>query len=164
VGVNKYEDHLWILPEDSADEALANGFLLEARVKFSRVRVLPPSGGWVKVAKDFEDEYADGMRKYGKRYLVFLVDFDSRFERRHSFYREKIPVDLADRVFVLGVLGEPEELSSALGRRLESIGKCLASECADDSYVLWKHEQLVHNTDELDRLVASVKPILFSDA
>ncbi len=76
---------------------------------------------------------------------------------------EKIPDDIKDRVFVLGVLSEPEELKKAnnIPNSFEAIGKALAKDCFDGTDHAWGHDLLKHNKDELSRMEKSVKPFLF---
>jgi hypothetical protein len=69
---------------------------------------------------------------------------------------------LSDRVFVLGVLTDPERLSASLGHETrENIGRALARECYDGTDATWGHPLLRHNAGELDRLREHVRPILF---
>lgn len=89
-----------------------------------------------------------------------LIDFDSNTERL-SYAKSQIPEDLKDRVFVLGVLSEPERLRSDIKKIFEGIGETLANECFDDTNKLWEHELLRHNKAELNRMILSVKPFLF---
>ena len=90
-----------------------------------------------------------------------LIDFDEK-ENRFGYVEERIPDDLKDRVFVLGVLSEPEKLRSNLKRNFEDIGEALSRDCSNNTDVVWQHDLLNHNTDELKRMVSSVKPFLFS--
>ncbi|NER94023.1 MAG: hypothetical protein F6J86_09315 [Symploca sp. SIO1B1] len=70
--------------------------------------------------------------------------------------------DLQKRVFVLGVLSEPEKLKTALNQMTyEEIGKALANDCYYNTSELWGHELLKHNKPELARMIDSVKPFLF---
>jgi hypothetical protein len=83
--------------------------------------------------------------------------------------KNQIPSDLKDRVFVLGVLSEPEDLKGIKNKfetigtgKLENIGETLAQDCADSTNEFWGHDLLKHNKAELDRMSLSVKPFLFS--
>lgn len=161
MGVNKYQAHVWVLPEDDATRQLANGFILHPAVKAARMAIHQPAGGWAKVLDDFERTYAATMRKYPERRLVLLIDFDDQIQTRVDHVRARIPADLVDRVYVLGSRSEPEPLRKSVGKSLEEIGRALAQACADDSGGLWHHELLSHNDDERGRLRAGVRHILF---
>ena len=94
-----------------------------------------------------------------------MIDFDcyegsSHEDRLHKVTRE-IPDDLKNRVFVLGVLSEPEKLKSNSRMSFEKIGETLADGCPDNKNELWKDELLKHNEDELSRILALVRPFLF---
>ena len=65
-----------------------------------------------------------------------------------------------DRVFILGVLSEPEALRQDLGS-LETIGMNLAKDCREETDTTWSHHLLQHNAIELARLRQSVGEILF---
>ncbi len=93
--------------------------------------------------------------------MVFLIDFDNNFEKRLSYVKSQIPPDLQARVFVLGVLSEPENLKTAINKNFEQIGEALAKDCPDHTNELWEHNLLKHNKAELDRMASSVKSFLF---
>jgi hypothetical protein len=100
------------------------------------------------------------MGRYPKRFMILLIDFDGRIERlEHA--KAKVPGDLTDRVFILGVLSEPEALKQAIGNSYETIGSAMAKDCREDTDAIWGHELLRHNSNELDRLRQLVRPILF---
>lgn len=65
-----------------------------------------------------------------------------------------------DRVFILGVLSEPEALRQDLGS-LETIGMNLAKDCREETDTTWSHHLLQHNANELARLRQSLGEILF---
>lgn len=70
---------------------------------------------------------------------------------------------VVDRVYVLGVRTEPEDLKAARKKPLEQLGKDLAAECRDGVFDLWSDELLRHNNAELARLQSAVRPILFPE-
>lgn len=72
-----------------------------------------------------------------------------------------IPDDLKSRVFVLGVLSEPENLKRESKKTFEEIGEALAKDCSDNNNELWRHNLLKHNKPQLDRMATCVKPFLF---
>jgi hypothetical protein len=156
--MNKYKPHVYVLPEDDANRQLANGFLL--CLEGSNIQVLEEVGGWIAVLECFVTDHVAGMMSYASRFMILLIDFDRHPERLH-FARGKVPEQLAERVFVLGALSEPEELRAALSLPYESIGASLAKDCWERTDTVWRHELLSHNAAELERLNASVRPILF---
>jgi hypothetical protein len=159
MSVNKNKPHVLVLPEDDADRQLANGFHMEVAM-IRQMQVLPEVGGWRKVLDYFQSDHANYMRRYPQRYMVLLIDFDNEEDRLDTAKRF-IPDDLKDRVFVLGALGEPEDLrSSGLGSP-ETIGKGLAKDCREETDEIWGHDLLRHNASELDRLRQHVRTILF---
>jgi hypothetical protein len=125
------------------------------------MQVLPPAGGWYKVLEAFETDHVDRMRENPNRFIVLIIDFDGH-EDRLTKANEKIPNELAERVFVLGSFSDPEGLKRDLGGTFESIGTELAKDCSEETNETWGHTLLRHNTVELDRLRQHVRPILFS--
>lgn len=146
---NKYKPHLQILPEDDANRELVTGFLLEPRVQQRNIQVLKPAGGWMKVIESIE---SCGLATTPERRLLLLIDFDDDIERRMVLVRERIPVELQDRIFVLGTASEPERLRVALGSALENIGQQAAKACADGDGQFWDHPLVQHNRVEVNRL------------
>jgi hypothetical protein len=128
MAVNKDRPHVLVLPEDDANRKLANGFLLNPSVQLRAVQILPNAGGWTKVCANFSSVHALEMERNPERYMVLLVDFDNSSVRL-SKVMSIVPPQLVDRVFVLGVLSEPEDLSKSGMGSLEQIGKELAEEC-----------------------------------
>lgn len=158
---NKYAPHLLVLPEDDANRQIANGFLLHHQLNSRAVQVLPVLGGWKSVVDDFTDNHVSELRRYDRRLLLMLVDFDERSDKRLSDIKAKIPDDLIDRVFVLGSMSEPEDLKRELKMSLENIGVELSNDCAENTMTIWSHPLLVHNLAELERLNMHVKPVVF---
>jgi hypothetical protein len=159
--VNRAQPHVLVLPEDDANRELANGFHLEVDLTRQRqMQVLPVAGGWRRVLERFRSDHVGKMLSNPKRFMVLLIDFDGRPERLDEA-KATIPRGLADRVFILGALDEPEALEAELNQSCENIGSRLAQDCRDDTYATWRHQLLQHNTSELDRLREHVRPILF---
>ena len=156
---NNYLPHIHVLAEDDANRQIANGFLLELNDNRA-VKVLPLAKGWRKPGKEFANKYEPGMRQFPERMMVFIIDFDDD-ENRLSYVKNQIPDDLKARVFVLGVLSEPENLKTEINKKFEQIGEDLAKDCPDNTNELWGHTLLKHNKGELARLASSVKPFLF---
>ncbi len=167
MGVNKYYPHLYVLPEDDANSRIATGFHKEIPGPTGglqrQMQVLPEAGGWTKVLDLFQSEHQAEMDKHPNRFLVLLIDFDRDSDRREKV-REKIPGHLTDRVFVLGVLSEPEVLEAETGQSCEAIGAGMATDCREETDATWGHRLLEHNAEELDRLREHICPILFSSS
>lgn len=157
---NKYQPHIHVLAEDDANRQIANGFLLESNLNNRAVKVLPLRGGWKKTLEEFNNKYASEMRQLPERMMVLLIDLDND-ENRLSYVESHIPDDLKARVFVLGVLSEPENLKRESKKTFEEIGEALAKDCSDNNNELWGHNLLKHNKPELDRMATCVKPFLF---
>jgi len=153
--MNKYQPHVLVLPEDDANRQIANGFDLEIGGP-GQLKVLRPAGGWHKVLELFSSVHIAEMERYANRTMVLLVDFDESASRLGQV-KEVIPSHLNDRVFLLGVWTEPEELPQGL----RETGELLAKDCRDGTSKAWGHELLKHNAVEVDRLRKVVNPILF---
>jgi hypothetical protein len=154
---------LYVLPEDDANRQLANGFLLDHALSPRSVQVLEPAGGWSKVVDCFLSDHVQEMERYPNRSVVLLIDFD-RDPDRLSFVKAKIPAQVAERVYILGALNEPEDLKSANLGSYETIGLAMAQDCREETDKIWGHDLLKHNAGELDRLRVRVRPILFQSA
>ncbi|MDG4594634.1 MAG: hypothetical protein P9F75_02900 [Candidatus Contendobacter sp.] len=156
---NRYLAHLQILPEDDAYREIVNGFLKHDRLIERKIQVLPPAGGWMKVLEKIKDCQ---LQRFGERRLLLLIDFDDvDVTNRKQILKSKIPEEIKNRVYFMGIRSEPEKLRSSCNKKFESIGNTLAAECAEDEQRLWKHELLAHNAAELARLTADVRPFLF---
>jgi len=155
---NRYLPHVFILPEDDANRQLANGFLLHLSTR--RLQVLPEAGGWIGVRERFASGHVVGMRRYGGRHMVLLIDFDEQSNRLQEV-RTAIPDDLFNRVFVLGAWSEPEALRRADLGSYETIGKAMAEDCRTGARTIWAHDLLQHNEGELIRLRQAVFGFLF---
>jgi hypothetical protein len=158
--MNKYDDHLFVLPEDDANRQLADGFVGHHLLRDTRVQVMPICGGWKHVLKTFEDEYVQALRNRPRGRLIMLIDFDESGSRRAEF-EAAVPADLKDRVFVLGSWTDPQALKREASGSFEDIGKALAGDCAAGTTTNWDRSQLQHNAAEVVRLVQFVKPFLF---
>jgi len=157
---NPYLPHVVVLPEDDADSDVANGFWLQVEWNRQRqMQVLPVAGGWEKVLDRFKSDHVKKMERYPARFMVLLIDFDDKKDRLDHAKRA-IPPHLADRVFVLGALSEPEALKPDLGV-YEKIGSDMAKDCREGTDKIWRHPFLRHNASELDRLRGHIRPMLF---
>lgn len=162
MSVNKFKPHVYILPEDHANEQIANGFVDHDQVQDKWVQVMRPAGGWTFVIEKFKCEYMQHLRKYNGSHLILLIDFDGQFNTRRVAFQNEIPDDLKARVFVIGSKLTPEGLKRELGRSLEQIGNSLANDCFERTQATWDHDHLAHNNPDLLRLIQTVRPILFS--
>lgn len=161
MSVNKFQPHVYVLPEDDANRQLANGFLLHPDLATRNIQVLPEAGGWREVLRSFGSDYASGMERYHQRFMVLLLDFDGDVDRL-THAQACIPSELLPRVFIIGTLTQPEALRSQLGSSYESIGLALARDCFENTDATWGHGLLRHNDTELKRLRQEVFPCLFS--
>jgi len=161
MSLNRYRPHLFILPEDDANRQIASSFVLHPNLNERVIQVLPPAGGWMKVINQFTEVHISEMHQYSEERLILLIDFDL-CEDRLNYIKGKIPPLLHERVFVVGVLSNPEQLRSNLKKSFEEIGEVLANNCANNTSEVWEHELLEHNRIELSRITSSVKPFLFS--
>lgn len=161
--MNQYKPHIVILPEDDANRQIANGFLNNLKVNFRSIKILHSAGGCQKVPDKFAKDIIPDMEKNSDKIVILLIDFDEKEGSVNNFTyaKNKIPEDLLDRVFILGVLSEPERLKKGNGS-YEQIGEKLAEDCYDDTNTLWQHPLLKHNQNELRRMSSFVKPIIFN--
>jgi len=157
VSANKHLPHVLVLPEDDANRILANGFRLELdSTRQKQMQIDPVARGWRALLELFVSDHIPAMTRYPNRFVVLLIDFD-RKDDRLNYAKSQIPDHLEDRVFILGVWSEPEDLKVPL----EEIGSALARDCREEIDVTWNHELLRHNVNELARLREQVRPILF---
>ncbi len=162
MSANRHKPHVVVLPEDDANRQVALGFRLELEPdRLRQIDIRPVAGGWMHVVDTFKVQYARLMQtSIPHRYVILLLDFDNA-EQRSTLIAQQIPDDLRDRVFVLGVRSEPEDLKRGRPGSYEDIGRALARECRDGSRVLWSHDLLKHNTAEIDRMNPFIHSILF---
>jgi hypothetical protein len=158
--MNKQSKHVFLIPEDDAIRQLADGFIKDLNVDIRRVQVDKPAAGWLKVQDVIRDRHFPEMRRFSDRYVVMLIDFDNETGRLDRL-RASIPEEFRDRVFVLGIASESEDLKKAVSASFEDIGARLAVDCQDGANALWGHELLRQNAAELERLREYVAPFLF---
>ncbi|MFN9840389.1 MAG: hypothetical protein ACK56Z_07125 [Pseudanabaena sp.] len=115
--VNKFVEHILVLPEDDANRQIVNGFILNLSVNATAIQVLPIANGWKKVVDKFKNDHVSEMEKSPKRMIVLVIDFDDykkpdglNYENRLSYVRSQIPNNLSERVFILGSRTAPEDL------------------------------------------------------
>ena len=161
MSVNKFQPHVYVIPEDRADEQIANGFVLHDQIDTRQIRVLQCANGWGDVLEKFEIEYIPYLRKWPVAHVVLLIDFDAQYEGRRKRFDDAIPADLKNRVFVVGAKETPEALKQALKMNFEKIGGSLAEDCYQGTVRLWSHELLSHNEPDRLHLVETVRSIVF---
>jgi len=144
MSANRYKPHIIVLPEDRANEEITNGFIQSPKVNSRAMQVERPANGWVKVVEKFTKQLVPEMRRYTESITVLLIDFDQHDDRLSSVTTQ-IPDDLKDRVFVLGVLSEPEELRRKIKKTFEEIGNSLAEDCPGNKNELWGDDLLKYN-------------------
>ncbi len=159
--MNKYVEHIYVIPEDDEDRQIAVGFVNHHRVRDPRIQVMPVAGGWPVVLRTFKVEYIQKLRDNPKAHVVMIIDFDGQFKQRREEFANEIPDEIKPRVFVVGPKDEPGDLRNALNQSLERIGESLADECGSGNTALWGHEQLEHNEPDRQRLEQTVKLFLF---
>ena len=159
--MNRYQPHVYVIPEDDRDRQIAEGFLLHDQVDARRMQVMPLAGGWSYVLKTFEDEYVGYLRANPQGHVVMLIDYDGQYSDRRAEFEAAIPYDLKPRVFVIGPKKTPEILRQEMGASFEQIGISLADDCNAGTEIVWGHDQLKHNDADRQRLVQVVRPILF---
>lgn len=149
MSVNKYLPHVVIIPEDDANRQISIGFALKCVSK--QLKTENSAGGWRRAVDYFLDEYAATMRMFTGRFVVLLIDCDGN-PKRIADIRGMLPDDIANRVFVLGCLDEPERLRSAGLGTFEEIGMRIADDCREGVMGHWDHDFLRHNLAELNNL------------
>ncbi|MCU0795910.1 MAG: hypothetical protein MUF31_08245 [Akkermansiaceae bacterium] len=159
MSVNKYQPHLLVIPEDDANRDIFTGFLNHRSVNSRRVHVENVAGGWTDALDLLINEHARGMRRYDKRHVLILIDFDRR-ENRFEQVWTKIPKDLRNRVFIMGCQDEPERVRDATGLTKEQLGEALAKACVSGEAGLWDNPILAHNLPELERMRMTICPAL----
>jgi hypothetical protein len=98
MSINKYQPHVYVLPEDDANRQLAIGFRLDQQVLIRRIVVLEVAGGWIQVLEHFKSDHVSEMERYPDRFMVLLIDLDGREDRLESA-KAAVPEHLSDRVF-----------------------------------------------------------------
>lgn len=48
MSINKYDQHIFVLPEDDANRQIANGFIQDLNLNQRAIQVRPIANGWKK--------------------------------------------------------------------------------------------------------------------
>ena len=158
--MNKYTPHVHVFVEDDAYRDIVNGFLTDPSLNARAIQPLPLAGGWSKLCDKFAQEHIQTMNRYPSRHMVLVLDFDKKDNRMERVQRS-IPENLKQRVYVIGVWSEPEDLRRSFNMSREAIGRALAQDCREGTSEIWDHELFKHNADERQRMMSALKPILF---
>ncbi len=160
MAVNKYIPHLFVIPEDDANRQMAIGFEKDDRIRARSLQIVAPAGGWSKALEKLKGEYYRVLESNPNSHVLVIIDCDQDSQRIPCALA-KVPGHLQNRVFIIGTLSEPEELRKSLNGTLEMIGESVAQECYDPNQLIWKHDQLQHNSTEVIRLKSVLFPVVF---
>jgi hypothetical protein len=161
VSANKYTPHLIVIPEDQAVREIVNGFSTCLDANERQFSVYDLARGWERGKEILLDLSKGYMREYPHSYAILIVDFD-RNAHRGSEIKNQVPEGVRDRVFVVGVLNEPEDLKESTGMKFEELGRQIAGGCKDSSIDFWKGQELLaHNVDEIRRLSGAIRDLFF---
>lgn len=161
MSANKYTQHLIVIPEDQAIREIVNGFSTCLDANERQFYVYDLARGWERGKETLLELSKGYMREYPNSYAVLIVDFDGN-AHRGSEIKNQVPEEVRDRVFVVGVLNEPENLRNSTGMRFEQLGRQIAGGCKDSSIDFWERQELLaHNVDEIRRLSEAVRDLFF---
>lgn len=161
MSVNRSKPHLIVIPEDKADQDIVNGFSIFLKPGERQFQVTKPAGGWVKGRNKLLELSNSCLQTNLFSHAVLIIDFDNYNDRGSEIMRQ-VPEGVRDRVFVIGVLSNPEDLKRSLSKNFEQIGSQIAEGCKDSSIDFWQHDLLVHNIEEIRRLSGAVRDIFFN--
>lgn len=162
MSANKERNHWIVLPEDDAYRQLANGFLGGIAPERQRqIQVMAPAGGWLKAVELVGRNYVTSMRRYERRHLVLLIDFDGS-PSRFMDASKNVPPEIAERVFIIGSFKEAEHLRNSMKLPYETIGRRAADSCERDIPDFWKDDLLQHNMPEVQRIQDRFRQALFA--
>jgi hypothetical protein len=157
MSVNRFREHVIVVPEDDADRQLALGFVLHAAVNRTHIRLDGIADGWPNLLRRLREEYIGHLRRFPGGHVVLLMDFDDRIEERRRAL-ENLVAEFDDRgqwegrVYLLGAAKDPEQLVREFGTHETRIGERLADECFREKFEWWDDELLAHNRETRERL------------
>jgi hypothetical protein len=161
MSVNKYLPHVFVVPEDRANEEIAAGFVLHDQVKTRQIQILPCADGWPGALEQLRLEIIPYLHNHKHGYFVLAIDFDGDYHDRRQKFNAAVPPELRDRVFVIGARENPEQLKREVRLTYEEIGIALADDCFRETLETWAHDHLQHNEPDRERLAAAVRSIVF---
>jgi hypothetical protein len=140
---------------------MVNGFSTLLEINERQFYVYDLARGWERGKETLLKLSKGYMREYPSSYALLIVDFDGN-AHRGSEIKNQIPEEVRDRVFVVGVLNEPENLKNSTGMKFEQLGLQIAEGCKDSNIDFWeRQEPLAHNVDEIRRLSKAVRNLFF---
>jgi hypothetical protein len=140
---------------------MVNGFSTLLEINERQFYVYDLARGWERGKETLLKLSKGYMREYPSSYALLIVDFD-RNAHRGSEIKNQIPEEVRDRVFVVGVLNEPENLKNSTGMKFEQLGLQIAEGCKDSNIDFWERQELLaHNVDEIRRLSKAVRNLFF---
>ena len=150
---NIYKHHLIVIPEDDKYNNIVNGIVLSSNVDENIFNIFRPSGGWLKVFEQLEDQMKH-LERLKYRHILILIDFDEKFESRYKMFFDEVPSEYLDRVFILGVNNkEFEDLQRFFSlSNFEKLAKKLVENCPDSDLSNWKNKYLECNLAEIGRM------------
>jgi len=161
VSVNRSKPHLIVIPEDKADQDIVNGFSIFLKPGERQFQVTKPAGGWVKGRNKLLELSNSRLQTNLFSHAVLIIDFDNYNDRGSEIMRQ-VPEGVRDRVFVIGVLSNPEDLKRSLNKNFEQIGSQIAEGCKDSNIDFWQHDLLIHNIEEIRRISGAFRDIFFN--
>lgn len=163
MSVNLFLPHLIVIPEDNANREIANGFRLIIEKNDRQFLIKKLARGWPNGRNELValSDSTGHLQKYKSSHAALIVDFDGKRERG-SEIKQMVAEGVRDRVFVIGVLTEPEELRNVTRMKFEQLGSQIGEGCKGSSIGFWQHDLLVHNIEEIRRLSGAVRDIFFN--
>ena len=159
MGVNRHKEHIVVILEDKPYRDIMNGVTSSLNVKNTVIDIKNPCGGWSKVFEEFEKNIFL-LNKYPLCSILLLMDFDDKtsdgldlFHQRMEIFREIVPKEYVNRVFLLGANHKESE---ALKRyftksNFEEVGKILIEDCPNGNSK-WNNTHLECNLNEINRM------------
>lgn len=158
---NLYKPHVYVIPEDDADRDIVNGFMLNLEINERQFYVDTVARGWERGRDKLLELCSGHLVKYTSAHAILIIDFDEQAQRA-SEIRDSVPDGLRDRVFIIGVFSEPEQLRRSTKKSYEQIGRMMAKGCKENNTDFWQKETLLaHNLEEIRRLSEAVHDLFF---
>lgn len=152
MGVNFYKEHLYVLLEDEEYQKIMNGVNLTPHVNNAVIQLCHFGHGWSSVFDDFK-KTKKLLNRFKERHVLLLMDFDYEFTKRLEEFRQSVPAEFKNRVFILGIDNkESEDLVRFFKCNSEEIGKKLVRNCPNGDLSHWKNIHLECNLPEIERM------------